>query len=72
MQVLSEDGSVLFVASDDNSVYALKTAQHVLERVLWTFATGKGVDTKAALSPNGDTLFIGSYDKNVYALATPR
>ena len=58
------------MASDDNSVYALKTAPRVLKRVLWSYATAKGVDTKPVLSPDGDTLFIGSYDNNIYALST--
>ena len=58
------------MGSDDNSVYALKTGKRVLKRVLWSHATGKGVDSTAALSPGGDALYIGSYDDNVYALET--
>ena len=42
----------------------------MLKRVLWSHATGKGVDSTAALSPGGDALYIGSYDDNVYALET--
>jgi outer membrane protein assembly factor BamB len=41
----------------------------MVERVMWSFATGDPFFSSPALSPDGSTVFVGSYDNSVYALS---
>merc|ERR1712153_78713 len=63
--VVSSDGQTVFVGSEDEFVYALKTADG---SVIWQnyIARGALVLNAPALSPDGKVLYIGSDDGNVY------
>ena len=64
---ISSDGSMVFVGSYDNSLYAVDAATGAKK---WSFATGDNVDSSPAISADGSTVFVGSVDNNLYALAT--
>jgi outer membrane protein assembly factor BamB len=55
---------VVYVASDDNSIYVLNAQTGAK---LWSYATGNGVGASPAVV-NG-VVYIGSGDGNVYAFS---
>ena len=57
---------VVYVGSDDNKFYALKTTTG---EILWNYPTGDYVDSSPAVA-NGK-VYVGSYDGNVYAFHLP-
>merc|ERR1712086_955369 len=64
---LSADGSVVYIGSDDNSLYAVNTADGSKK---WAFATGSVVDSAPTLSADGTVVYVGSEDYSLYAVST--
>jgi outer membrane protein assembly factor BamB len=56
-------GGIVYVGSDDDSLYAIDAATGA-ER--WRFSTGGDVDSSAAVVDG--TVYVGSYDGNIYAI----
>jgi len=56
---------VMYIGSDDNSVYALNANTGAQ---IWKYTTGDDVRSSATVT--GDSLFIGSYDGYLYCLKT--
>merc|ERR1712166_844824 len=72
--VVSSDGKTVFVGSEDEFVYALKTSDGTK---VWNYMTllqpsgaEQAVTTKPILTADGQTLFFGAMDYHVYALKT--
>merc|ERR1712195_451123 len=62
---LSIDGKVVYVGSDDNSLYAVNASTG---SKIWSFATRGAVGSSPTLSSDGKVVYIGSYDNNLYAV----
>jgi len=64
---LSADGSVVYVGSNDKSLYAVNTADGSKK---WAFATGSVVRSSPTLSADGRVVYVGSDDNSLYAVNT--
>jgi len=64
---LGTDGSVVYVGSGDNSLYAVNTANGTEK---WSFATGGLVQSSPTLSTDGSVVYVGSDDNSLYAVNT--
>ena len=62
---LSNNGSAVYVGSDDTNLYAVDAASGQKK---WAFATGSYVEPSPTLSNDESTVYVGSYDKNLYAV----
>jgi hypothetical protein len=64
---LSSDGSVVYVGSDDYSLYAINTNDGSKR---WAFQTEGDVRTSPTLSSDGSVVYVGSNDNSLYAIST--
>ena len=62
---LSPDGSMLYVGSRDNHLYAVDAASG---KKKWSFATKQAVVSGPAVSSDGSTVYVGSLDSSLYAI----
>jgi outer membrane protein assembly factor BamB len=63
----SPDGTVVYVGSSDNNLYAINAADGSYK---WAFRTGGSVYSSPTLSPDGTVVYVGSNDHNLYAINT--
>eukprot|EP00947_MAST-08B_sp_MAST-8B-sp1_P005962 g5962.t1 len=63
--VLSPDGKVVYVGSDDYSLYAINATDG---SKLWSYFTGYSVPSSPALSLDGKVVYGGSMDSSLYAI----
>eukprot|EP00947_MAST-08B_sp_MAST-8B-sp1_P000433 g433.t1 len=62
---LSHDGKVVYVGSNDNSLYAINATDG---SKLWSYKTGNRVTSSPALSTDGKVVYVGSNDNSLYAI----
>ena len=65
--LVSPDGSVVYVGSDDESNNLFAVDAHTGQEI-WKRTTGYFCDSSPALSPDGSVLYIGSADSFIYAV----
>jgi serine/threonine-protein kinase len=59
---------IVYVGSEDNTVYALNVAPSAANRVHWRYTTGGGIISNPSLAVAGSTVYVGSQDDKLYAL----
>ena len=64
---LSSDGSVVYVGSNDYSLYAINTNDGSKR---WAFQTGGAVSSSPTLSSDGSAVYVGSEDDSLWAINT--
>lgn len=62
------DGSVVYVGSNDNYLYAVNTGSSPSQR--WRFNASANVESSPALSPDETVVYAGSNDSKLYAVYT--
>ena len=68
--VLTDDESLVLVASDNGDVYALSTTGSSRDRLVWSFSADGQVWSTPAVSDN--IVYVGSLDRNLYAISLDR
>lgn len=68
--VLTEDQSLVIVASDNGDVYAINTTGSSRDRQVWSFSAGGQVWSTPAVSDR--TVYVGSLDRHLYAISLDR